>query len=238
MTGEVIDRCKTGIPGFDELCQGGLIRNSGNVLVGGPGSGKTTFLLQFLWNGVNKFNENGLYCSFEPDIAEVAEDAKVHGWDLYKLNDEGKVKFVKFSPETSIREIKSELTKLVSKNDIKRICFDPISVLALSQNDEGKIREMVFELSSLMKRLKVTTIFTDESMELDLGQARMSTDLSKTDIIQFLSDAVIFLYDTGIAGNADRSLRIRKMRRTNHVRQPVGMLINDSGIEVFNGQQE
>jgi KaiC/GvpD/RAD55 family RecA-like ATPase len=238
MTGEVIDRCKTGIPGFDELCQGGLIRNSGNVLVGGPGSGKTTFLLQFLWNGVNKFNENGLYCSFEPDIADVAEDAKVHGWDLYKLNDEGKVKFVKFSPETSIREIKSELTKLVSKNDIKRICFDPVSVLALSQSDEGKIREMVFELSSLMKRLKVTTIFTDESMELDLGQARMSTDLSKTDIIQFLSDAVIFLYDTGIAGTADRSLRIRKMRRTNHVRQPVGMLINDSGIEVFNGKQE
>jgi circadian clock protein KaiC len=235
MSSGVIDRCKTGIPGFDEICQGGLVRNSDSVLVGGPGSGKTTFLLQFLWNGVNQFNENGLYCSFEPDVSDVAEDAKAHGWDLYKLNEEGKIKFVKFSPDTPIRELKSELTSLVSKHNIQRICFDPISVLAMNQNEEGKTREIIFELSSLMKRLKVTTLYTDETMELDVSQAR-SSELSKTDIIQFLSDSVIFLYDTGIAGGSDRSIRIKKMRRTNHVRQPVNMLITDSGIEVFGNQ--
>jgi circadian clock protein KaiC len=236
MTGDVIDRCKTGIPGFDELCQGGLVRNSDNVLVGGPGTGKTTFLLQFLWNGINKFNENGLYCSFEPDITEVAEDAKAHGWDLYKLNEEDKIKFVRFSPETSIRELKSELTRLVSKFNIKRICFDPISVLALNQSEEGKVRDMIFSLSALMKRLKVTTLFSDETMELDISQPH-SSELSKTDIIQFLSDGVIFLYDSGITGSADRSVRIKKMRRTNHIRQPMGMLITDAGIEVFGNNE-
>ena len=237
MTGEVIDRCKTGIPGFDEVTQGGLVRNSDNVIVGGPGSGKTTFMLQFLWNGVNKYNENGLYCSFEPDVVEIAEDARAHGWDFFRLNEENKIKFVKFSPETSIKELNSELTKMISKYDIKRICFDPISVLALSQTDQGKIREAIYGLSSLMKRLKVTTILADETMELDISQQRSSNDLSKTDIIQFLSDSVIFLYDTGIAGNSDRSLKIKKMRRTNHIRQPIGMLINDAGIEVFAGQE-
>ena len=233
MTGEVIDRCKTGIPGFDEVCQGGLVRNSDTVIVGGPGTGKTTFLLQFLWSGVNKFNENGLYCSFEPDITDVAEDARAHGWDLFKLNEEDKIKFIKFSPETSIRELTSELTKMVSKYNIQRICFDPISVLALNKKDPGQIRDAIFQLSSLMKRLKVTTLFADETMDLDVSTQVSSGELTKTDIIQFLCDSVIFLYDMGISGGVDRSMKIKKMRRTNHIRQPLGMLIADNGIEIF-----
>ena len=93
----VIDRCPTGIEGFDKICQGGFVRNSDNVIVGGPGSGKTTFLLQFLWNGVTKFNENGLYCSFEPDILETVKDGSSYGWDFSKLAEQGKIKFLKFS---------------------------------------------------------------------------------------------------------------------------------------------
>ena len=42
----VIDRCPSGIEGFDRICQGGFVRNSDNLIIGGPGSGKTTFLLQ------------------------------------------------------------------------------------------------------------------------------------------------------------------------------------------------
>jgi len=43
MVGDVIDRCPTGIVGFDKICQGGFVRNSDNLIVGGPGSGKSTF---------------------------------------------------------------------------------------------------------------------------------------------------------------------------------------------------
>ena len=101
----VIDRCPTGIAGFDKLCQGGFVRNSYNFIVGGPGSGKSTFLLQFLWNGVTKFGENGLYCSFEPDIVETVNDGMAYGWDFSKLSSEGKIKFMRFSPQTSIDEL-------------------------------------------------------------------------------------------------------------------------------------
>jgi hypothetical protein len=34
------------------------------------------------------------------------------------------------------------------------------------------------------------------------------------------------------AGVADRSLRILKMRRTNHIRGQVGMVINETGINL------
>ena len=232
MVSGVIDRCSTGIAGFDKTCQGGFVRNSDNLVVGGPGSGKSTFLMQFLWNGVTQFNENGLYCSFEPDIIETLNDAMAYGWDFSKLSEEGKIKFMRFSPQTSIEELKSELTKMIAQNDIKRICFDPISVLALNLSDQGKIRQTIFELSSLMKRLKVTTVFVDESLEGDMGTSN-DGDWTKTDILRFLSDSVTVFYESGIAGVGDRAVRIAKMRRTAHERKAVGMEIGNKGIEVI-----
>ena len=227
-----MERCATGINGFDSACQGGFIRNSTNVLIGGAGSGKTTFLLQFLWNGATKFNEPGIYCSFEPDIVETLKDGSAFGWDFSKLNEQDKVKFLKFSPRTSIEELKSELTKLIARYQIRRICFDPVSVLSLNLNDEGKIRETMFELASLMKRLNVTSILADESIEPTAVQMT-ELEWSKTDIIRFLADSVTIFYEAGLSGVSDRALRISKMRRTSHIRKPLGMSITNKGIEVI-----
>lgn len=223
--GIIIERCPTGISGFDRLCQGGFVRNSDNLLIGGPGSGKTTFMLQFLYNGATQFDENGLYCSFEPDILEIVQDGFSYGWDFARLNEMDKVKFLKFSPETSISELKSEITKIVSKYNIRRVCIDPLAVLSLNINDEAKIREQIYELTSLMKRLKVTTILADEIIE-DNNLKSM-----RAEIVKFLTDSVTVFYPQGGQG-ADRSLKIIKMRRTNHVRGVVGMVINETGVNV------
>jgi circadian clock protein KaiC len=228
-----VERCPSGINGFDRISQGGFVRNSANVILGGPGSGKTTFLLQFLYNGITKYDENGLYCSFEPDIVETINDAYSYGWDLYKLSESGRLKFAKFSPETTIDELKMELTKIVSQNNIRRICIDPISVLAISINEQGKIREKIFELVSLMKRLKVTTVLADESIDPELNGVYRGEEWTKTDIVKFLADSVTLFYSSGLAGTADRAIRIEKMRRTHHLRRVVGMEVTEKGIQVI-----
>ena len=227
----VIDRCPTGIVGFDRLCDGGFVRNSDNLIVGGPGSGKSTFLMEFLWNGATKFEENGLYCSFEPDIVDTLADGMAHGWDFSKLSEQGKISFMRFSPQTSIEELKTELTRMISKNDVRRICFDPISVLALNVSEQGKIRQTIYALSNLMKRLKVTTVFADESLEGEMNWTSGS-EWTKTDILRFLSDSVSVFYESPIAGTGDRAVRIAKMRRTAHERAAVGMKIEDDGVKI------
>lgn len=233
MADEVIERSRTGILGYDAMSHGGFVKNSSNVVVGGPGSGKSTFLLEFLYNGVTKYNENGLYCSFEPDILDTLNDTYAHGWDFFRLAEEGRIKFIKFSPDTSIDELKNELTRLISQHDIRRICFDPVSVLALNVENEGKVRERVFDLVSLMKRLKVTSLLADESLD-DEGSGNVREgEWTKTDIIRFLCDSVTVLYTAGLSGDADRSIRIEKMRRTDHDRKIVGMKITDKGIDVL-----
>ncbi len=230
--GDFTDRCPTGIEGFDAICQGGLVRNSSNVLIGGAGAGKTTFLLQFLWNGVTMFNENGLYCSFEPDIVETLKDAMSFKWDFTKLNELERVKFLKFSPRTKFSDLKSELTKMVTKHQIRRICFDPVSVLTLNEENQGKLRDIIFDLTALMKRMGVTSILADESIE-DTILYREKTSWSDTDILKFLADGVIIFHQSAFSEEADRSLQITKMRRTNHLRLPVGMRIDESGIDVM-----
>ena len=57
-----MDRVATGVAGFDGLVQGGLPAGSNILLTGRPGTGKTIFALQYLYNGALK-GENGIYIS-------------------------------------------------------------------------------------------------------------------------------------------------------------------------------
>lgn len=45
-------KAPTGITGFDEITDGGLPSGRTTLLVGGAGSGKTIFAMQFLTHGV------------------------------------------------------------------------------------------------------------------------------------------------------------------------------------------
>ena len=47
----------TGVIGFDEMTNGGLPRGRTTLLLGGPGSGKTIFAMQFLVNGTRDHAE-------------------------------------------------------------------------------------------------------------------------------------------------------------------------------------
>jgi len=232
-----VDRCPTGIAGFDKITNGGFVRDSVNALLGGPGAGKTIFLLQFLYNGATKYKENGLYLSFEPDVVELYKDAAVFGWDFQKLDVRNQCKILKISPQTGIVELKRELTKVVSKYDIKRICFDPISLFAASERDEAKVRAMLFELADMLKRLKVTVLIANETATTDTEETGIAGADVRSQYVKFLVDGLVDMYSSGLGGATDRAVRVAKMRRTNHSRGPVPMQITPEGIEILAGKK-
>src|SRR6266581_3635491 len=53
-----LQRIPSGIPGFDQIVGGGLIRDRVYLLGGPAGAGKTIFSTQFLYNGISKDNDN------------------------------------------------------------------------------------------------------------------------------------------------------------------------------------
>ena len=50
---------RTGIAGLDSILNGGLVTESTVLISGNPGTGKTILGIQYLYNGVTKFNETG-----------------------------------------------------------------------------------------------------------------------------------------------------------------------------------
>jgi len=61
MSGE---RIKVGILGLDDMLGGGLIPGSITCIIGTFGTGKTTFSLEFVWEGLKR-NETIIYISLE-----------------------------------------------------------------------------------------------------------------------------------------------------------------------------
>src|ERR1700755_1205520 len=85
-------KCPTGITGLDEITFGGLPRERPTLICGGPGSGKTLLGIEFIVNGVQKFNEPGVILAFEEKGEELATNVSSLGFDLEKLQAENKIK--------------------------------------------------------------------------------------------------------------------------------------------------
>src|SRR4029079_7368262 len=78
-----------GVEGLDAILGGGLPANHLYLLDGEPGTGKTTFALQFLLEGVAG-GERCLYVTLSESRAELSGVAASHGWslsgiDIYEL---------------------------------------------------------------------------------------------------------------------------------------------------------
>src|SRR3954447_24759956 len=74
-------RCSSGVPGLDDILAGGLPRDCFYLVHGNPGSGKTTFALQFLLDGVRR-GEKVLYITLSETRKELLKVARSHGWSL------------------------------------------------------------------------------------------------------------------------------------------------------------
>jgi hypothetical protein len=91
-------RLPTGINGFDELIEGGFIKDSTILVKGGPGSGKSIFAMQYLINGIEDCNENGVYISFEQEPKDLIESMEPFNWNLEEKVQNKKLALLYFSP--------------------------------------------------------------------------------------------------------------------------------------------
>jgi circadian clock protein KaiC len=75
-------KAASGITGFDEITGGGLPRGRTTLLLGGPGSGKTVFALQYLINGARTFGEPGIFVAFEETSERILANEESFDWKV------------------------------------------------------------------------------------------------------------------------------------------------------------
>ncbi len=235
-----MNRVKTGVPGFDELVEGGLPEGRSFLISGGTGTGKTIFATSFLVNGALA-GEPGVYLTLDERPELIREDMLCFGWNLRKLEDQGVLKIVdgtmaklgipsdeEFSlPATGfdLDKLLLELMRAIKKIKAKRVVVDSIPALGLNFENEHEIRKAVLKMVYLLSRAGVTTMFTTEINE-------DSKQLGKYGVEEFVADGVIVLHYMGLGTQSNRTLHIRKMRATKHSEDLHPLQITETGIKI------
>jgi KaiC/GvpD/RAD55 family RecA-like ATPase len=224
-----LERIRSGIPGFDELCDGGFAKNSINLLGGDAGSGKSLFAMQFIVNGITEYGENGVYISFEESKTVVFERMKQYGWDLQKLEDEKSFVYLQYTPEQVEQVLESGggiIADVVLSIGAKRVVFDSLTAFTFLFDSEFKQRSALLSLFSLIRKWGCTALLIAEE-EPDLKA-------HKANIMEFESDCDILVYNLLIENKREHVIEIYKMRGTNHSRNIYPFRIDTKGITINN----
>jgi KaiC/GvpD/RAD55 family RecA-like ATPase len=233
----------TGVRGVDELLDGKGIPQGHIVLIsGGPGSGKTTFGIQFLYDGVTKYNEPGLFVTLDENPEDIKKNMIAFGWDLDALEKDTKLSFVNVSPVRTKPSEKAGLMQLGMKEfklvklleaikqgveDIqaKRVVIDPVTMFMLQYPDET---ERIHAMKDLIVELRKT-----DCTLLMISELRGTGMEREYQFEEFLSQGVILLRTVQKSNQLVRMLQIEKMRGVDVDTQPRPYEISEQGIEVY-----
>lgn len=169
------DIIPTGISGLDEILGGGLPGNHIYLLMGNPGTGKTTLGLQYLLEGVRR-KEKTLYLTFMQTVPDLEETAASHGWDLSGIAI--KTFLAEVEKETSLAEqtllpsaeiqlhdLMNNIEETVREIRPTRLVFDSVEQFRLLSGEPAIFRQRLLKLLKLLADINVTAFFTESSVE-------------------------------------------------------------------------
>lgn len=202
---------KTWIKGFDQLMSGGFPRPSFIILAGHPGTGKSTFAIQFLLNGATMGGEKGVYASFlEREETFIRNMSKSYGFDFKKPIDEGTLHFLEFTPlaSTAVSDTLNQIVKTIIESGAKRLVIDSLNALFGETAPAEQRRLLEIVLNRIIKDQGCTVIAI---LEQSIGKTEIGFGIE-----EFVADGLI-VFESYIEGlEAKRRAIIRKLRGTLH----------------------
>lgn len=221
------DRCPTGINGLDELIEGGFPRGRTILVSGSCGTGKSTFGIQFLYNGIAMHNEPGILVTLEQTAKDLRKDMLKLGFDLEGEEKSGNLLIVdrkKAIPE--IEGLSDILADSMEKMKAKRMVIDSLGAIEFLMGEGKKIRSELLTLSERIKDAGLTTVLVSERPE---GEETLSAH----GIESYILDGVIVM--TIHPALDARKIEIRKMRGTKHTLRMLDFAFTENGLEVTGG---
>lgn len=209
------DISKTGIEELDHILNGGIPRGSIILLAGASGTGKTTLALQWLYGGISKYNETGIYFTLTESITKVIKHvssfsfyeaarrgSNVHFSDLRSLLRLLHLSEKRISYE-DMEKLLETIRNVVKKTKAKRLVLDSVTALCYILHREDMIRQFIFRLGNILSELGCMSFLVSE---VPTGE------YSIFGVEEFICDGIIKLEQQSQGDNIIRLLKIAKMR--------------------------
>ncbi|MDA4118729.1 MAG: AAA family ATPase [Thaumarchaeota archaeon] len=221
-----MNRVVTGVAGLDDLVEGGFPRGNLIVVSGPPGSGKTIFTFQFLYEGILKHGEVGLYVSFLENKSSFYSNFEHLGFDVDALDKSGRFNFMSLlttKEEAVADSLKLVINEIMSKK-VTLLVVDSFTAMrdAFHQAIDARII-LNSILGKMVRHLGCTTLLiVEKSREERIGLG----------MEEFVSDGIVNLESFIDNQEIRRRLLITKMRGTNHTLKYQNVFIGAEGIRV------
>ncbi len=207
------NRVKTGIYGLDPLLDGGLKRNSVSLVIGAPGTGKTTCATQFLMKGLKEGVE-AIHITLDESKDQIIKEAKALGFeDIEEFADTEQLIFMEAAGSDFYDFIQEELPDLIAEwegSSNARIVIDPLTPVIWSIKEKYHKREVLSSLFNQTK--KIGTIMCT------LEEHGNSEALNDTDVFlpMYLADSALRLSSVGLGFSISQMAKVVKMRGSWH----------------------
>jgi len=228
-----LSKSPTGIDGFDQVTDGGLPTGRPTLVCGGAGCGKTLFAISFLVHGATRFDEPGVYMTFEESTDELAQNVASLGFDLPGLIEKKRIVLdhvrVERSEieETGDYDLEGLFIRLgfaIDSIGARRVVLDTVESLFSGLGNQSILRAELRRLFRWLKDKGVTAVITGE---------RGDGALTRHGLEEYVSDAVILLDHRVTEQVSTRRLRIVKYRGSSHGTNEYPFLIDEDGMAVL-----
>ena len=223
MTGQ--ERVSTGNPQADEILGGGFPANSINVVMGQPGTGKSVFAEQIVFQNATDGRPILYFATLSEPLAKMI--GYLQRFTFFDEEKIGKsVLFEDIGPqlvEGGIRALLACVEKAIQISAPKMIVIDSFRALHDLSPSPLELRRVLYELTGLLTAFRTTVFLVGEYTDED---AQRLPEFA-------VADGIVQLLRSPLSTRDERFLRVLKLRGSAYLEGLHGFRIGAGGLEIF-----
>lgn len=216
----------SGVSELDQLLGGGIERGTSTLLVGAPGTGKSSVAVQFAVSAAERGECAALFI-FDESVGTLRSRSRGMGLSLDKHIDSGMILLRQIDPaELSPGEFVHEIRRAVSQNQARVVVIDSLNGYLNAMPDE---RFLVIQLHELLTFLGQSGV---ASILIGAQHGLIGTQMSSPVDASYLADTVVLMRYYEADGEVRQAISVVKKRSGEHERSIRGFRIDPGGISV------
>jgi circadian clock protein KaiC len=219
----VSGRTRTGIPGLDDLMDGGPKAGDATLVTGPSGVGKTVFALRWVAAALEQ-GARCIYVTFQDTPDELIAMASTFGWDLGKARAAGMLTIL-YVPmgNLDLDVLASAIRAELAAQPVARVAIDSLAELIFAVREAERFPAFLRSLIGLIRAPGASSLVTSETPPHGI------TDNSLAPLM-FLFHNVIDLRYIEDRSRIGRAISVLKMRNSRHEMTLSSYTIGDHGI--------